>query len=193
MVQNFYCQLDFEHVPYLMPGRTDGNVANNGCGICCASMMIEGMLGVAFPPDVCAPFSKRCGAREQPGTNFYILGGALAGRFDLFMRPETEIDKVVEFLRENPDGMAIANVRGDREGYVGVFSDGGHYVLLEGVQGDELCVLDPMYRPGRYDVPGRAGKVRMEGFRAYADKGVLKEDCFERPFFLYRKMRHGDA
>ena len=35
---HFYCQLDYEHVPYPSPvGAPNGNIANNGCGVCAAS------------------------------------------------------------------------------------------------------------------------------------------------------------
>ncbi len=186
MVEHFYCQLDYEDVPYLSGmGAADGNVANNGCGVCCSSMLIESMLGISFPPRESAKFCKACGAREGFGTNYYICAGALAGRFSLRMRPTESIDEVVRFLNENKNAKAVANVRGDREGYTGVFSDGGHYVLIDGASGDELRVYDPMYRAGRYDTPGRKGKVRMEGFAAYADKEVLRQDCFERPYFIF--------
>lgn len=188
MVEKFYCQLDYDHVPYPSPmGSANGNVANNGCGVCCASMLIESMLGIPFPPEESAVFAKACGAREGFGTNYYICAGALAGRFGLRMRPTEDIEEVVRLLNEHENAKAVANVRGDREGYTGVFSDGGHYVLIDGARGGELRVYDPMYRPGRYDVPGRTGKVRMEGVAAYAEKAVLRDDCFERPYFLFIK------
>ena len=59
--------------------------------------------------------------------------------------------------------------------------------LTAEANGDEIGVLDPMYRPGRFDIPGRKGKVRMEGNVAYADWRVLRDDCRERPFFLFSK------
>ena len=46
---HFYCQLDYEHVPYPSPvGAPDGNIANNGCGVCAASMVAENMLGISL-------------------------------------------------------------------------------------------------------------------------------------------------
>ena len=80
----FYCQLDYPDLPY--PFHGDGRtVANSGCGVCCASMLIERLPGISFPPEEAVRFARRCGARDRFGTNFYILGGALAGRFDLKM------------------------------------------------------------------------------------------------------------
>ena len=46
---HFYCQLDYAHVPYVSPSSPNGNLANNGCGVCAASMIVEAMTGKDFP------------------------------------------------------------------------------------------------------------------------------------------------
>ena len=48
---HFYCQLDYEHIPYPSPTSPYGNLANNGCGVCSASMVVEHLTGVDFPPE----------------------------------------------------------------------------------------------------------------------------------------------
>ena len=55
--------------------------------------------------------------------------------------------------------------------------------------GTEVKVWDPMYKEGsdRFEVPGRKGKVRLDGTDAYADFSEIEKDCFERPFFLFEK------
>ena len=47
----FYCQLDYEHIPYPSPSSPNGNLADNGCGVCCASMIVEGLTGMVYPPE----------------------------------------------------------------------------------------------------------------------------------------------
>ena len=57
----------------------------------------------------------------------------------------------------------MANVGGDQEGYVGLFSKGGHYVAVIGVERDgRVAVLDPSYVHHKYESEGRAGKVEMK-------------------------------
>ena len=66
----FYCQLDYEHVPYPSPvGAKNGNIANNGCGVCAASMVAENMLGVSFPPEEAAQFGV-----GHPGCGQHLVG-----------------------------------------------------------------------------------------------------------------------
>ena len=95
----------------------------------------------------------------------------------------SDADKFIEF------GAIIANTYGDRPEHIGVFSDSGHYLVLAAAQGTEVKVWDPMYKEGsgRYDVPGRKGKVRLDGTDAYADFSEIEQDCFERPYFLFWK------
>lgn len=88
-------------------------------------------------------------------------------------------------------GMIIANTQGDRpkDGYIGVFSASGHYIVLAAAEGSTVKVWDPMYKEGsdRFDRPGRKGKVRLDGTDAYADFSVIRQDCHERPYFLFWK------
>jgi len=186
----FYCQLDYESVPFPSPATGAGNLADNGCGPVSASMLIENMLGVPFPPEEAAAFFLECGARAEVGTNLYVASAAVARRFGLTSRGTEDAREAFDFLRAGR-GMVIANTYGDRpeDGYIGVFSDSGHYILLTGVEGDQVRVLDPMYRPGRFDRPGRAGRVRMEGSVAVADFSVVASDCRNRPFFLFERPR----
>ena len=180
----FYCQLDHPEMPYPSPTSPHGTIADNGCGVCAASMLVENMLGLPFSLEESAKLATACGAREGFGTDFYIYAKALAERFPLAVTDTEDAAEAMAFLRAGR-GMVVANTYGDREGYTGVFSDGGHYILLIAAQGSDVAVLDSCYRPGRYDVPGRAGKVRMEGNVAWADASIIRDDCRERPFFLF--------
>lgn len=182
----FYCQLDYEHIPYVSPTSPNGNLSNNGCGPLSCAMILENLLGIPCSPEESAKYAKSTGAREGFGTNYYILADAMARDFPLDLIVTEDAEEMIRFMREGR-GMVVANTYGDREGYIGVFSDGGHYVVVTEADGDEIGVLDPMYRPGRFDIPGRKGKVRMEGNVAYADWRVLRDDCRERPFFLFSK------
>ena len=140
---SFYCQLDYEHVPYLSPmGVKNGNIANNGCGVCAASMVAENMLGIDFPPEVSAKLAKACGAREGYGTDLYIYAPAFAEHVGLKVRHTEDADDALRFLQEGR-GMVIANTYGDREGYTGVFSDSGHYIVLVGYKDGKFKVNDP--------------------------------------------------
>ena len=188
---HFYCQLDYEHVPYPSPmGAVNGNLANNGCGVCSASMLVENMLDVPYPPEVAAKEAKACGAREGYGTNLYIFAPVFAAAFGMKVRDTEDGQEALRFLQEGR-GMVIANTYGDRPEHIGVFSDSGHYIVVAEAKGTEVKVWDPMYKLGsdRFEAPGRKGKVRVEGNLAYVDIATLAKDCDNRypSYALFRK------
>ena len=184
----FYCQLDYEDRPYPCGKTGMGTIADNGCGPCCAAMVAESMLGISYKPWDACELAIACGAREEPGTDLYIFAPVFAEKVGLKVRCTEDADEAQRFLQARK-GLVIANTQGDRpqDGWIGVFSDCGHYIVLAEAEGETVGVWDPMYRPGRYDVPGRAGKVRMEGNEAFADFEVIRQDCKDRPFFLFEK------
>ncbi len=182
----FYCQLDYEHIPYPSPSSPNGNIADNGCGVCAASMIVESLTGKDFPPEVGAVMAKQCGAREGFGTDMEIYAPVFTKEFGLYSIETKDPKQALEFL-EAKKGMVIANTVGDREDWIGVFSDSRHYITLCGAENGVVAVWDPMYRPGRYDKPGRVEKVRMDGFTAYADFSVVENDCVGRNYFLIGK------
>lgn len=182
----FYCQLDYEHISYPSPISINGNIANNGCGVCCASMVVEALCDVDFPIDISAHFSKKSGAREGFGTNMAILAPAIAKEFNLNVIPTLDTNEVKEFLR-NRKGLVIANTIGNHDDWIGVFSDGRHYIVLNSLEDNIVGVWDPMYREGRYDIEGRKGKVNVDGFTAYADFSVIENDCLGKIYYMFYK------
>ena len=54
----------------------------------------------------------------------------------------SDIEEVKHCVRTG--GAVVANVGGDREGYIGVFTHGGHYVVvISETEDGRLCILDP--------------------------------------------------
>jgi hypothetical protein len=169
-------------------GAVNGNLANNGCGVCSASMLVENMLDVPYPPEVAAKEAKACGAREGYGTNLYIYAPVVAEHFGMKLTVTEDGQEALRFLQEGR-GMVIANTYGDRPEHIGVFSDSGHYVVLASANGTEVKVWDPMYFIGsdRFESEHRKDKVRLDGTDAYADMSVIAQDCKDRPYFLFSK------
>lgn len=180
----FYCQLDYKHIPYVSPTSLNGNIANNGCGVCCASMIIEEIKGIDFPPEKCAIFSKQSGAREGFGTDMRILAPAISKEFNIQVKSTLDTNEVIQFL-ENKEGYVIANTIGDHDDWIGVFSDSRHYIVLVSIEENIVGVLDPLLAPGRYEKEGRKGKVKLVGNIAYADFSVVENDCVGKPYYLF--------
>lgn len=167
-------------IPELM--RMDTTISNSGCGVCSASMVITNLTGTEFSLADSMELSMSVGANHSPGTDMGLFAPYLAERFDLDLVVTTDADVVRDHLKSG--NMAIANVGGDRpeDGYVGLFSHGGHFVAVVGIDeaGENVTVLDPSQIPGKYLEEGRKGLVVENGHILHTKLATLMEDCVSR-------------
>ncbi len=167
------------------------NVASAGCGPCCLSMIVENMTMGHLTLEEALQLSYDHGANRSPGTDLRILGPVVADMYGLIYSETDDIEECIAHLRNG--GMAIANSGGDREGYKGVFTKGGHYITVISAEDDGVWILDPTYKTGKFDQEGCASKV--DDSRApllYCDKKVLAEDCANRsPAYYLFSRKHG--
>lgn len=192
----FINQNDYPHIPYPTdtehPGcnnELNGTVKTSGCGLCCACMMIDRLTLESLSLEDCLQMSLATGANHEPGTDMLILGPVLAERFNLVMTTSNSIEDVIACLHSG--GAVIANPGGDQEGYIGLFTHGGHYILLTSYDDktEEFLILDPSWSPTKFQEEGRVGKVREEGCLVYAHADVIMRDSDNRDprFYMFRR------
>ena len=107
-------------------------------------MIVENMTFGHLELTDCLELSAKLGANRQRGTSLKILGPAVAEKYGLTYDTTNDVKKLVEHLQRG--GMAIANSGGDREGYVGLFTHGGHYITILSTDGKDACILDPLIK-----------------------------------------------
>ena len=188
-------QLNYPDIPYEHnvagggPPEGKGNVAAAGCGPCCLCMMVENLTTEHLDLMDCLKMSADLKANMERGTDLKILGKAVAEKFGLGYSTTSDIEVLADHLRRG--GMAVANAGGDREGYNAVFSHGGHYIAVISVDGDTACVLDPSYKPGKYEEEGRQGKAAVAEPFVYCSLEVLRKDCENRDpsFYLFSRKK----
>ena len=186
-------QTRYPHVPYptmtAIPAltRNDTTVRSAGCGLCSASMVVTNLTGVAFPLIDSLELSMSVNANHSPGTDMDLFAPYVAERFDLDLEMTDDPERLRQHLLRG--GMAIANVTGDRpeDGYVGLFSHGGHYVAVVAIEedGEHITVLDPSQLPDKFLEEGRRGKVVENGYCLHTTLSILAEDCKFRPMECY--------
>lgn len=186
-------QKNYPHVSY--PTLTDipelmnanSTVSSAGCGLCAASMVVTNLTGTEFPLIDCLELSLAVNANHSPGTDMDVLAPYVAERFhlDLVMTEDPEL------LRQHliRGGMAVATATGDRpeDGHIGLFSHGGHYIAVVGIDEDQehIVVLDPSQVPGKYEEEGRVGQVVENGYYIHTTMKILAEDCRYREVEQY--------
>lgn len=186
MKYKLYNQNDYGSVPYPAPGYENATVKSGGCGAVCAAMLVENLTGEPFPPERAAAYAIGAGARVSGGTDMRKLAKSLGQSFGLTVEMSDKVSRLTACLSSG--GMAIANAGGDRQGYKGVFSNGGHYVAVFGLSGGQLIIGDPGLYSGKYDKPYRKTVTVSTGL-CYAEAEVLDRDCANRSprYYLFAK------
>lgn len=190
-------QLDYPHWLYvtrttmegadLEKGRTT-TVKSSGCGLCASVMVADRLLpNCTFGLKDALDLSYEVKANHRSGTDYQRYAPAFAEKLGFRLEMTDDAQRLQECLRTG--GAAVVHVGGDREGYIGVFSHGGHYVTAIGEEADgRITILDPSYKPDKYEEEGRKGKVEVRNqVVALCDVQVLVEDTANRTpgFYLF--------
>lgn len=178
-------QNDYPHIRYGTNAKEpesssfiNGTVASSGCGLCCLCMAVDRLTLESLDIEEAVQLSIDNQANMNVGTSMKIMGPVIAERYGLnFKSTDDETEMMVWLLN---GGVAIINVGGDHDDHIGVFSDVGHYIIAIAYQNGQYRILDPAYRPGKYDIEGRAGKVTDKKGILYAREEVLHQDTENR-------------
>ena len=168
----------------------EGTIKLAGCGLCSLCMVVDRLCMDPLSLLHARSLSYDLGANHSAGTDMQILGPAVAEKFNLNYATTDSVEEMIDCLRCG--GCVIVNVGGDREGYQGVFSHGGHFMVVQSIDADgELCILDPSWREDKWEEPGRPGKVKMSGKFVYCTPEVLAQDAANRSpaYYLFTRKK----
>lgn len=184
---SYYNQNDYAAIPYPHATRPNATVKSSGCGVCCMSMVVEGLTGQKWGPKDSAAYSISIGARASDGTDMATLSRETAKKFSLEYKITSDINGVVQAVKDG--AWAIANVGGDRGNYTGLFSDGGHYVVVAAITGGKFIIWDPNLYAGKFNKSGRVGKVTVKGNDIYCVPEYLDRDCENRSprYYIFKE------
>lgn len=186
-------QLDYPDIPYNHNVDNGGvpeerrRISTSGCGLCSACMIVEHLTPHALTLEECVQLSERSGANRQIGTRMEHLGPLLAELYGLEFSMTEDVDILLEHLRRG--GEAAVNVGGDHDDHIGLFSHKGHYIVAVCCDGEDVCILDPSYKEGKYEEEGRKGKVRVSYPFVYCTASDLDADVKNKkiPYFLFKR------
>ena len=179
-------QLDYPELLYVTranpehPRHETGKtttVRSSGCGLCAAIMVADRLLpNCEFDLTDAITLAYASGANHQVGTDYCLYAPALAEKLGLRLEMTDDLQALRHCMRSG--GAAVARVRGDRDGKIGLFTRNGHYIAVIGEEPDgRLAILDPSYRPGKFEEDGRQGKVEMvNDVIALCDAETLAEE-----------------
>ena len=175
----YYSQLDnrWRYNMYSSVGDSSQTIGTSGCGPTSAAMVVSSIKG-NITPDTMANLYTQYGYRSANQGTYWSAFKWTADIFNIGYSECYKLDDAVAKLKDNHYIIASCNQ--------GLFTYGGHFIVLVGVEGDYIKVYDPYLYNGKFEVPSRRGKatvsgntvyVSIENFRAYAN--YQKFFCFK--------------
>ena len=154
-------QLEYPHIPYpthvSTPQPKNTTVASSGCGICTVCMMVDLLTDKALEIEECVRISQENIANHKSGTDMSILAPVISEKFGLDYKSTRDKKEVISEIMRG--AVVVAHVGVPEEKERGLFTLGGHYVLIVSTDGERFCILDPSYKTNKFTGEDRFGLV----------------------------------
>ena len=186
-------QRRYPNIPYPTDMDTEGSpmqkksVKEAGCGLCSLCMVVDHLTTKKLGLVECRDLAIALGANRKPGTDMKIIGPVVAERFGLSYAETSDIKKVNKTLHEG--GEVIINAGGDHDGYSGIFTHGGHFMVIISEKGGKYCVLDPSQHKAKFKQALLEKKLSIDGYFIYTDAALLLKESENRSpaFYLFAR------
>ena len=174
----YYNQMDsrWANHPYPAPGYEDKTCGTSGCGTTCGAMIVSSCRE-KITPDVMCDISRENGYR--------VPGGTADGLFS-YIAKRWEIE--MKTLHSSYEAHQAC-----KEGYfvviccaAGLWTTGGHFILAVGANDTDIEIYDPYLYNGKFDRPGRQGKVRLDGVSAWVEINTFKANSNAQRFYAFK-------
>lgn len=174
----YYSQIDsrWKNHLYTSIGDSSQTIGTSGCGPTCASMVVTATKGTITPPEMGVLFV-RYGYRSANNGTYWSAFRFVADTFNIGYQETTNIDTAINSLRNN--NYVVASVGN------GLFTTGGHFILLTGIEGDTITVYDPYLYAGKFETSTRRGKVTVSGNTVYCSIDNFKKYANFKGAFVY--------
>ena len=175
----YYNQTDsrWNNHPYTSIGDSSQTIGKSGCGPTSAAMVVTAIKGTITPPEMGDLFVQY-GYRSANSGTYWSAFRWVADVFDIGYQECSSLDTAVNLVRNN--NYVIVSCAN------GLFTTGGHFIVIVGIDGDTLKIYDPYLYSGKFDTSTRRGKVTVSGNTVYCSIENFKNYANYRGFFAYK-------
>lgn len=175
----YYNQTDsrWRNYKYTSTGDNSQTIGTSGCGPTSAAMIVTAIKGTITPPEMGDLFVQY-GYRSANNGTYWSAFRWVADVFDIGYQECSSLDTAVNLVRNN--NYVIVSVGN------GLFTTGGHFIVIVGIDGDTLKIYDPYLYSGKFDTSTRRGKVTVEGSTVYCRIDNFREYANYKGFFAYK-------
>ena len=175
----YYSQIDsrWKNHVYTSIGENSQTIGTSGCGPTSAAMIVTAIKGTITPPEMGDLFVQY-GYRSANSGTYWSAFRWVADVFDIGYQETTNIDTAIELLRN--DNYVVCSVAN------GLFTSGGHFIVLTEINGDTITVYDPYLYAGKFDTSTRRGKATVDRNKVYVTVDNFKNYANFRGAFAYK-------
>ena len=175
----YYSQIDsrWSNVMYSSIGDRSQTIGTSGCGPTSAAMVVTATKGAITPQEMASLFVKY-GYRSSNNGTYWSAFRAVADEFNIEYKETYNLDTVVNLLRNNHYVVASCGN--------GLFTNGGHFIVLTGIEGNTISVFDPYLYAGKFNTSTRRGKATVNGNTVYVTIDNFRNYANAKGFFCYK-------
>ena len=175
----YISQIDnrWKNYPYTVTNNKSQTIGKSGCGVATAAMIIDSIVGNVSVTELADVFVKY-GYRSPNNGTYWSANRAIADEFNIEYQETSNFSVMLEKLKNN--NYIIASVGN------GLFTTGGHYIMIYGVDGNNLKIYDPYLYSGKFETSTRRGKVEVKGNTVYCSIDNFKKYANYKQFFCYK-------
>ena len=178
----YYSQIDnrWKNKMYSSVGNTAQTIGTSGCGPAATAMVVSSIKG-NITPDQMADLYMKYGYRSANQGTYWSAFKWTADVFDIGYREYYKLDDAIAKLKDNHYIIASCNQ--------GLFTYGGHFVVLVGIEGNYIKIYDSYLYNGKYDTASRRGKAIVKGNTTYVSIQDFRQYANYKKFFCFKNER----
>lgn len=184
----YYSQADsrWANKPYTSTNNKTQTIKSSGCGPTSAAMIVSSSKGAILPTTMAKLFVDN-GYRTANNGTAWSAYSFVADFFDFKEYYTTnKFDKAMNYLGTdknkdgNPDYYIIASCGS------GLFTSGGHYIVLADLDDSTIKVYDPYLYDGKFETASRKkANVKVKGNSAYITEKNFKKYANYKNFWIF--------
>lgn len=160
----------------------NNTMVNSGCGPTAAAMMVSSIKGEILPTTMADLFVKY-GYRSSNSGTYWSAMKWIADVFDMELKETSNFNTMIDKLENNNYVIAICRN--------GLFTYGGHFIMISGIDGDNLKIYDPYLYNGKFNTSTRKmADVKVDGNTVYVSKENFRKYANAQYFYCYKNTRN---
>lgn len=175
----YYSQIDsrWKKDIYSSVGDYSQTIGSSGCGPTSAAMVVSSIKGNITPKEM-ADLYVQYGYRSKNSGTYWSAFKWTADVFNIEYKETGNLDNAINALKDNNYVVVSCGA--------GLFTYGGHYIVIVGVDGDNLKIYDPYLYAGKFNTSTRRNKVTVNGNTVYCSIDNFKNYANYKQFFCYK-------